>query len=84
MTGSRKARYWHKFVDEVFVDNLTSRQIADRLISHLQEISNSKANWRNAPTQRQVTSYLVISPKYEKIPYEYITNKGCKWRRKDE
>ena len=82
MTGS-KVKHWHKFVDKVFADDLTSREVTDRLISHLQEIKSSKSNWRNAPTQRQVTFYLVASPKYIKIPHPYNTHKACKWRRKE-
>tara|TARA_R110002020_G_scaffold329631_1_gene545442 strand:- start:65 stop:334 length:270 start_codon:yes stop_codon:yes gene_type:complete len=87
MTGF-KTKYWHKFVDEVFDDNpRTSREIADRTIGLLYETKNAMSNRRHAPTQREVTSYLMRSPKYEKISNRgkngeiLVGHKGCKWRK---
>tara|TARA_R110002020_G_scaffold256284_6_gene469958 strand:- start:5430 stop:5699 length:270 start_codon:yes stop_codon:yes gene_type:complete len=87
MTGF-KEKYWHKYVDEVFDDNeRSSREIADKTIDLLYKTADSISNRRHAPTQREVTSYLMRSPKYVKVPnrgkdgHILSGHKGCKWRK---
>ena len=87
MTGF-KEKYWHKYVDEVFDDKeRSSREITDKTIDLLYKTKNSISNRRHAPTQREITSYLLRSGKYEKIPNRgkecavLCGHRGCKWRK---
>jgi hypothetical protein len=86
MTGF-KEKYWHKYVDEVFVDDNTSREIADKTIDLMYKTKSGISSRRHAPTQREITYYLGVSGKYVKIPNRgkdgnYVSgHKACLWRR---